>query len=78
MPKLECKCGDLLDYGNIPCEMEYLFISDVNFDKFNETIEHQVLYREMNSFLKCPRCGRLWIFWDGFQSIATEYIRGNE
>ena len=75
MPKMKCKCDTILNYGKIPCPLEYCFISDVEYDKIDATIEWQELYARMNSFLKCPTCGRVWIFWDGFQECATEYIK---
>lgn len=29
----------------------------------------------MNSALKCSRCGRLWVFWNGFDSAPVSYAQ---
>ena len=64
--------------GDIPCAFEYRFIPDVEYDLLEEPRDLQALYMKMKSFLKCPDCERIWIFWDGFQDYATEYTRGTE
>jgi hypothetical protein len=74
MPAIRCKCGEVIRYGEIPNPVEWLFISDTEFDAFSETIEAEALYRQMNSFLQCPACKRLWMFWNGFNSDPTEYL----
>ena len=61
-------------FDAIPCPIEWLFVSDVTFDKFASSIDAEELYKAMQSFLKCPRCGRLWCFWDGFAKPPTEYM----
>lgn len=78
MPKIICKCGDVLSYSEIPCSIEYKFISDINYDKYEGMIDSESLYIQMKSFMKCPQCGRLWIFWNGYNSKPTEYIGINE
>lgn len=74
MPSITCRCGELLRYGQIPCPHEWLLISDKEFDRFSGPIEAEQLYQTMTSFMKCPRCGTLWIFWNGFSEIPQEYI----
>ena len=44
------------------------------YDKFAATIDVEELYKAMQSFLKCPRCGGLWCFWEGFAKPPTEYV----
>ena len=73
MPSINCKCGKKLGYGEIPNSIEWLMISDEAYDKYSGEIDSELLYKEMKSFLKCPNCGRLWVFWDGFQSSPTVY-----
>lgn len=75
MPKLLCKCGEVLSYSQIPCKIEYKFISDVDYDQFIGTIDSEKLYGQMRSFLECPQCRRLWFFWNGFVNEPTEYIK---
>lgn len=74
MPALNCKCGQRLNYGEIPCPDEWLFISDKAFDAFSDATDAEEIYRAMSSFLKCPRCGRLWVFWDGYESTPQEFV----
>ncbi len=74
MPKMRCECGNILNYGDIPCAIEYLFISDIEFDKFEDKVDTEKLYMQMKSILKCSKCNRLWVFWDGLQNKPKEYV----
>lgn len=29
---------------------------------------------QMKHMLICPKCKRLWLFWDGFNNKPTEYV----
>lgn len=78
MPGILCKCGQRLQYGEIPCPVQWLFISDTDYDKYTGQVDSEVLYREMKSFLKCNNCSRLWIFWSGFNSEPAEYLPNND
>lgn len=78
MPAYHCKCDQWISYGEIPCKDEWLFISDVAYDSFSGKVEAEEVYRAMRSFLKCPRCGRLWLFWDGYQGDPREYQPGRD
>ena len=73
MPSILCRCGEKLGYGEIPNPIEWLAISDKEYDAFACDINAEELYRNMRSFLKCPSCGRLWMFWDGFEGLPTVY-----
>jgi hypothetical protein len=75
MPQIICLCENILSYSEIPCSIEYKFISDVEYDQYQETINAEDLYQNMKSFLKCPKCDRLWVFWNGYTSSPTEYIK---
>jgi len=74
MPGLSCSCGHRISYGEIPCKDEWLIISDVVFDAFTRAVDAEELYRAMRSILKCPICGHLWVFWDGYQEAAQEFV----
>jgi hypothetical protein len=52
VPKFKCKCGSILRYSNIPCDIEYKFISDVDYDKYHSSIDTEELYIKMESFIK--------------------------
>lgn len=74
MPKFLCSCGSVIRYSDILCKIEYKFISDVEFDKYDRTIDADELYFNMKSFFKWPDCNRLWVFWDDFGNEPKEYI----
>ncbi len=74
MPKRLCKCGETLQLGGIPCDIEYKFISDVDYEKYYGQIDSEELYLNMNSFVKCPKCDRLWVYWNGFDKQPEEYV----
>ncbi len=74
MPKMLCACGNVLRYSDIPCKIEYKFISDVDYDKYEAKIDSEELYTKMQSFLKCPDCQRLWVFWEGLDNEPQEYL----
>jgi hypothetical protein len=74
MPKIACKCGESLGFGEIPNPIEWLFMSDSDFDEFSGAIESESLYSRMKSCLECPSCKRLWIFWNGFDAAPVEYV----
>ena len=78
MPKMICKCVTLLRNGDIPCKIQYNFISDEEYDKFQDTIDAEELFMEMKIFFRCSQCGRLWFFWNGFDERPTEYIEVKE
>lgn len=51
MPKMLCKCDSMLYYGDIPCKIEYKFISDTAYNTYEGNIDSEKLYLEMKSFL---------------------------
>ncbi|RYF76440.1 MAG: hypothetical protein EOO39_05570 [Cytophagaceae bacterium] len=73
MSKFRCECDTVLRFGTIPNSDEYLLISDVHYDGFSGLVDAEELYMQMKSMLKCPTCGRLWIYWDGFNMAPTCY-----
>jgi len=74
MPKMKCSCGNILNLHEIPCEIQYNFISDVEYDKYHGSIDAEDLYQEMKMFFMCSNCGRLWVFWNGFDEKPNEYV----
>ncbi len=45
--------------GEVPNSIEWLLISDVDFDNFHGAIDSEVLYKEMKSLLVCNQCKAL-------------------
>jgi hypothetical protein len=74
MPSIACKCGSRLSFGEIPNPIEWLMISDDDFDTFPEKVDASEIYANVTHMLKCTNCNRLWIFWNGFQSAPTSYM----
>lgn len=73
MPNLACTCGATLNYGEIPCPIEWLLFRDAQFDVLPPQVETEALYRQAISLLRCPECARLWVFWEGFGRPPEEY-----
>lgn len=74
MPKMLCTCGEVLRWGEIPNPIEWLMIADGDFDRFRGPVEAEEIYRAMTHLLRCPRCGRIWVFWEGFAAAPEEYV----
>jgi hypothetical protein len=74
MPKILCDCVDSIPLGAIPSSNQYLIISDVDFEPFFELkVNAEDVYAAMKLAAKCPECGRLHIFWDGFHKPGIVY-----
>ncbi len=73
MPKLLCKCNNSLNLGEIPNPIEYLFVSDVEYNELTGAIDSEKVFDALKHFVRCPYCGRIWVFWDGFQANPTCY-----
>lgn len=73
MPSFLCRCGKQLRYGEIPNPIEWLLISDVEYDDFTGMVDAETIYKKMRSMMVCPNCSRLWIFWRGFGESPISY-----
>lgn len=73
MASILCPCGELLDYSDIPCSIEWLVISDDEFDTIPDGYPMDKLYTRVKRFLKCNHCQRLSFFWNGFGAAPTIY-----
>lgn len=74
MPKMLCRCGEVLRLGEIPCPIEWRIISDPKLETFPDQVDVEELYLATDSMVRCPTCDRLWIFWNG-ETAATEYVK---
>ena len=74
MPAYMCKCGSRVSVGRIPCNHQWNFMSDVDFDKYENKVDPEELYKKMKEFFKCPTCERLAVFWNGWDSKPAFYI----
>jgi hypothetical protein len=64
----------MIDLSPIPCPDEYCFIGDEELDCWTGQIDAEKLVLAMKSFLKCPACSRLWVYWNGFNEAPVEYV----
>jgi hypothetical protein len=75
MSKFLCKCDNVIRIsGPIPNPTEWKFISDVDYGDYKGKIDAEDLYERMESFLKCDKCGRLWVFWNGYENPPQLYM----
>ena len=51
--------------NEIPTPNQFMFISDISLDKYVGMVNIEDLYMKMEIMLKCPKCSRLHIYWDG-------------
>lgn len=73
MPSVICDCGFCIKLGEIPCSAEYLFISDVDYDKFYGLINAEDLYARFKSAIQCQNCQRLMVYHQGFDNPPLVY-----
>jgi hypothetical protein len=65
MPKVLCSCDNVINCSEIPCEDEYLLISEVEYDKLPHPLDSGELVKLATLVVRCPSCQRLIVFWDG-------------
>jgi hypothetical protein len=73
MPSIACRCGEPLKYGELPNRIEWLLVSDTEFDQFAGQVDAERVYERMTHALRCPHCGRFWVFWNGFGAEPQEF-----
>lgn len=74
MPKIRCTCDEVISLSEIPNPYEYLLISDNDFESiYSDVISADLFYEKSRIVVKCPDCGRLHIFWDGFDKPGVVY-----
>jgi hypothetical protein len=74
MAKFSCLCDNIIRVsGDIPNPIEWKIMSDVQFDMFEGIVDVELVYRACNSMFRCAKCGRLWVYWDGFDAEPACY-----
>lgn len=74
MAKFRCVCGEnITTSGAIPNPNEWLYISDVDFERYSGTVDAEALYQAFGSAFVCPRSGHIWIFKRGFDHDPEGY-----
>ncbi len=75
MPKIKCRCSNIISLGEIPCPHQYNVISDVKYDHFQGLIDAESLYLEMFIAIKCNVCERIILYKDGFDNAPEVYSK---
>lgn len=73
MPKYLCKCVYTILLGEVPSPNQYMIISDIDYEKYQGLINAEDLYLKMSIVTKCSNCGRLYIYWNGFNNAPSVY-----
>ena len=73
MPSYLCKCKTRIDYTQIPATCSYHLVEDAAAEVQHDLITYNASWNESTEVLRCPSCGRLWVFWDGMSNAPTEY-----
>ena len=74
MTKMLCPCGEVITMsGLMPNPLEWLLISDSEYDEYQGTIDAESLYLAMLHAFRCPKSGHLFVYWDGLGEQATVY-----
>lgn len=73
MPKVLCKCGHWINLSDIPSPNQMLIISDIEYDKFQGLVDPEKIFMAMHIVAVCSVCGRLYIYYNGFDKPPTIY-----
>ena len=75
MAKWLCACGETLrSSGDIPNPIEWLLISDQDFDAFSGLVQAEDVYSAMQHAFRGPSCGRLHVHWSGMGGEQVVYV----
>ncbi|KLN36440.1 hypothetical protein FB00_00905 [Cellulosimicrobium funkei] len=61
--------------GPIPNPIEWLLVSDTDFDEFSGRATADDVYAAAQHAFRCPTCDRLHVFWSGLAEPSTVYTR---
>jgi hypothetical protein len=74
--KFLCHCGSVIHTsGEIPNPTEFVFFADNEFSEFfdAEPLDISQVYAKARSIFRCTNCGRIWVYWTGFDSAPSCY-----
>jgi hypothetical protein len=74
--KFLCACGDQIHTsGYVPHPYGWLLFADQDIPEgaWKGNVGFKELYDRATHAFKCPTCGRLWVFWDGFEGEPQRY-----
>ncbi|MCF2533206.1 hypothetical protein [Yinghuangia soli] len=68
MAKIRCTCGEFIRDDDPQQSM--LMLARADFEVNSDPV---LLFGKATLALRCPVCGRIWVFWDD-SPVATEYV----
>jgi hypothetical protein len=74
MAKWLCLCGQTIrSSGAISNPDEWRLLSDVDFERFDGTVDAEEIYLATTIAYRCPASDHLWIFWNGIGRAPSIY-----
>ncbi|SDG36928.1 hypothetical protein [Epilithonimonas hungarica] len=77
MPKIKCKCGNIVSLNDIPNVNELHIISDIDFEQFwnddEDFVKIEDVASQMKLVVKCNNCYRLYIYENGMNEDPIIY-----
>ncbi|WP_105971824.1 hypothetical protein [Streptomyces geranii] len=64
--------------GAIPNPLEWHLSSDQELEESWEAEDFARLQQVARPVFLCPRCGRIWVYWDGYEGERVSYVREEE
>lgn len=64
--------------GEIPNPLEWHLTSDQELEDFWESENFEGLQQAVRPAFLCPVCGRIWVYWDGYEGKRVSYIRESD
>jgi hypothetical protein len=73
MAKFLCRCGNALHTsGPIPHPDGLYIIAETGFDERADEPDFDLI-RESTGVHRCRSCGRIWVWWDGWDRDPVSY-----
>ncbi|MPY59950.1 hypothetical protein [Streptomyces spongiae] len=64
--------------GEIPNPLEWHLVSDKEIEDYWESEDFSGLHQVARPVFLCPACGRIWVFWNGYEGDAVSYARESD
>jgi hypothetical protein len=64
--------------GEIPNPLEWHLTSDQGLEDFWESDNFEGLQPVARPVFLCPVCGRIWVYWDGYEGKRVSYFRESD
>lgn len=77
MSSLLCKCDEIIDLSRIPSPNRYWFLNDNEYMNILNAIDEKqkiFSYDDAIMVVKCPSCGRIWIFNKSYEENPRSYL----